>query len=572
MKGKTLRKFFTYTLLFAAPCLIIIGLSSGYVLLDWGPIPVGFIIGGVVCFLLWLIVQESSGEGFWGKRSTEAGANAALSTISLLIILGMLNFFGARYSYEIDLTENQQFSLAPKTKQVVKNLPSTVKIWVFTKAPDIQTKELLAKYRRISDDRLIIDFVDPYEEPTLANKFEVRNIGDVYVSSQDGELREFVQSVNPETVLREEQLTNTLLRLIGDRRKVYFLQGHGERSLDPRGGSISKAIASLQAENLAVEPFNLVETKTVPEDANLVAIIGPKRALAPGEVRALKAYLDRGGNLLLAIDPSTDPGLDSLLEEWGVEIDETLAIDGTGNGRAFGLGPAAPLITNYGEHPISQDFENGYSFYPLARPIQINETEGIEATPFLITNEPSWAETEPDSPTLSFDREKDRSGPLYLGVALNRGDSQVSTSSETLQTEETETVSETEEIEETETTEELEEEVETETLSETEEIEETETTEETAAETLPEARMVVFGNSEFTINGLFELQLNGDVFLNSVNWLSGQQKELLSIRPQESTNRRILMMPIERRFVELTLILLPILGFGLSFILWLQRR
>jgi ABC-type uncharacterized transport system involved in gliding motility auxiliary subunit len=580
MKGKTLAKYLKYTLLFAAPCLIIIGLSSGYVLLEWGPIPVGFIVAGIVCFLLWLIFQDNSGAGFWGKRSTEAGANAFISTIAILIILGLINFFGLRYSYQIDLTENRQFSLAPKTEQVVQNLPSQVKVLVFTQTPDAQTRELLGKYRRISNDKLLVQFVNPYQEPTLANKFEVKNIGDVYVASSDGALREFVQSVSQQTPLVEEQLTNGLLRLTGDRRKVYFLQGHGERSLDPRGGSISQAVNSLQAQNIATAPINLIETKTIPEDASLLAIIGPERALAPGEIQEIKAYLNRGGNLLLAINPKTDPGLNSLLEEWGVILDQTLAIDGTGNGRqAFGLGPAAPLITNYGNHPITRDFGNGFSFYPLARPIQFKEIKGIKATPFLITNEPSWAESEPDNPVLSFDPQKDRSGPLYLGVALVRGDRPTATATpETATPAETATPeTETPAATETETPETEAETLETETETKTPETEaetETQPTNQqptTTNQTLPEARMVVLGNSEFMINGLFELQLNGDVFLNSVNWLTGQKEELLSIRPQEITNRRIVMTPIERRFVELSLILLPIIGFGAAFGLWLKR-
>lgn len=549
MKGKTLAKYLKYTLLFAAPCLIIIGLSSGYVLLDWGPIPIGFIIAGIVCFLLWLIFQDS-GEGFWAKRSTEAGANAVISTMAILIILGLINFFGVRYSYQIDLTENQQFSLAPKTQKVVQNLPSQVKIVVFTQTPDAKTRELLGKYSRISHNNLSIEFVNPYQEPTLANKFQVKNVGDVYVASSDGELREFVQSVTQQNPLQEESLTNGLLRLIGERRKIYFLQGHGERSLDLRGGSISQAINSLQAQNIATAPINLVETKTLPDDASLLAIIGPKRPLAPGEVQEIKAYLNRGGNLLLAIDPKIDPGLNSLLEEWGIILDQTLAIDGTKNGQAFGLGPAAPLITNYGNHPITRNFGNGFSFYPLARPIQIKEIPGIEATPFLITNQPSWAETEPDNPTLSFDQEKDRPGPLYLGVALIRSDSgqQSASRNDTVATEtpKTETPA-------------------TETPATNQQPTNTN-------QTLPKARMVVLGNSEFMINGLFELQLNGDVFLNSVNWLTGQQEELLSIRPQTTTNRRIVMPNTQRRTVELSLILLPMLGFGAAFYSWMLRR
>ena len=91
--------------------------------------------------------------------------------------------------------------------------------------------------------------------------------------------------------------------------------------------------------------------------------------------------------------------------------------------------------------------------------------------------------------------------------------------------------------------------------------------------TQPEARLVVIGSSSFATDGLFEQQLNGDVFLNSVNWLSQQENQALSIRPKEMTNRRIVMSGAQQvSAVLLALVLLPLLGFGMAVLIWWRRR
>ncbi|NJN59600.1 MAG: ABC transporter, partial [Leptolyngbyaceae cyanobacterium SL_5_9] len=77
----------------------------------------------------------------------------------------------------------------------------------------------------------------------------------------------------------------------------------------------------------------------------------------------------------------------------------------------------------------------------------------------------------------------------------------------------------------------------------------------------------------FATDGIFEQQLNGDVFLNSVSWLSQQDTQELSIRPKEATNRRILMTPQQQIISALTaLVILPVLGFGAAVVVWLRRR
>ena len=85
--------------------------------------------------------------------------------------------------------------------------------------------------------------------------------------------------------------------------------------------------------------------------------------------------------------------------------------------------------------------------------------------------------------------------------------------------------------------------------------------------------MVVFGDSDFITDGFFSQQLNGDVFLNSVTWLSKQDSQPLSIRPKQAKNRRINLSQAQANLVALSSVLvLPILAFAAAAILWFQRR
>ena len=49
---------------------------------------------------------------------------------------------------------------------------------------------------------------------------------------------------------------------------------------------------------------------------------------------------------------------------------------------------------------------------------------------------------------------------------------------------------------------------------------------------------MVVGNSAFASNQWAGLQRNGDLFMNTVNWLA-QDEDLISIRPKSPTNRHV---------------------------------
>ncbi|HAJ58382.1 MAG TPA: ABC transporter [Cyanobacteria bacterium UBA8543] len=405
-------------LFWLGPILSIMGLTAWIVSDKWSPIALGLLITGIAIIGLWVIFLGSLAPDFWRRRSTQVGTNAIIATVAMLVILGLINFLGVRYAQRIDLTENKQFSLSPLSQKIVENLQQPMKVVIFDSKPHPEDRELLKNYRRYGSN-LQFEFIDPQLRPDQARRFNIKSAGEVYL--EYGQERKLVQTVNDGERLSEIKLTNSIEQLTSDRTdKVYFLQGHGERPLEQVEGGLSQAVTTLKDKNFIAQPLNLAERAEVPKDASLVVVAGPKRPLFEGEVQALKNYLATGGSLLLMIDPETNPGLDSLLANWGVKLENQIVIDASAQERSVNLGPATPIVTNYGNHPITRDFGDGFSVYPGARPVDVKPVDGVQKTPLLMTSNKSWAESHPEKQPLQFDRTEDRPGPLMLGVALSR--------------------------------------------------------------------------------------------------------------------------------------------------------
>ena len=536
--------------------IIVIGVTAGYIAGDWIPIPLGLIITGSVIAIMSFVGRT---QRFWKKRSTQANLNALIATIALVFILGFLNFLAIRYEKNIDLTENNLYTLAPQSKELVSALENPLTVWVFNTPPSPETKRLLNNYQKQSEN-FQFEFVDPQQNIAKVQEFGVESYGEVYL--EYGDKTQFVQNVSEVEPISEVKLTSAIQNIQRDRVSfIYILQGHGEPPLDPVQGGLSQAVASLKEQGYQVQPFNFAEETNLPNLANSVLIIAsPQQALFPGEVDAIANYLAEGGSLLLLLDPDSNSDLDPLLKKWGVQLDQRVIVDASGQGQVLGFNIATALVTRYGDHPITNPFGNGITVYPLARPVDALETEGITATPLAYTSEASWAESDTTQEQVEYNPERDRAGPLVVSFALNQEEETETTEAKTPDSNadhSEETHSESEE-----------------TVNESSDNPEATASEEkTFPKPSPDARMVIFGDSDFATNGLFTQQLNGDMFLNAVDWLANPDTSSLALRPKEETNRRINLTPQQAAILSRTAIgIVPLIGLILAIISWLRRR
>lgn len=540
---------------------------------------IAIIGGGIAVFIAGGVIFLYTNRGFfrYSARSTEATTNAIISTVALLLILGLVNFLGLRYSFKFDLTENQLYTLSPQSQQLIKNLSQPITVYVFDSPSNDFDRKLLKDYAR-KNDLFQYQFVDPQVDINLAQKFNVTRLGDVYLEL--GDRKQLVQTVSPESRLSEVKLTNAIAKIQQTTQPIiYILQGHGEPSIEAGQNSISQAVTTLTDKGYIVYPLTLATSPLIPPDANVLIINNPEKELLQGEIKIIEKYLEDGGNLLIMYNAQTNVNLDPILQKWGVKFDDRLVVDASGAGEVFGLGPSITIVVEYGNNPITQDFNNGITLFPWARAILTDsidqsggDMENITTTPLLITNSQSWGEKNPEGETVELDPTVDLPGPLNIGVALTKKNSL----RDSLDTQEDNLNKENDKLELNNDLPLLEPEKENQE-SDLPSPPTIKTPQETTLniekkEQPSETRMVVIGNANFATDGWFQQQLNGDLFVNTVAWLGNQDDRTLSISPKEATNRRINLSNFQASLITwLAIIIIPALSFTVSIVTWWQR-
>ena len=161
----------------------------------------------VICLILFFVAHAETFKAISSRRSTRMGANSLLLVLLFIAILSILNFLAARHSVRWDLSENQNFSLAPESHRVIRSLPREVKITVCTreKDPGYQTyKERLDSYRQASA-KIAVEFVDPERHPKVAQSYGITRSDTAVFESGP----QIIRVTNPS----EAEVTSALIRV-----------------------------------------------------------------------------------------------------------------------------------------------------------------------------------------------------------------------------------------------------------------------------------------------------------------------------------------------------------------------
>ncbi|MBP0123650.1 MAG: GldG family protein [Nitrospira sp.] len=465
----------------------------------------------LLCLLLFAIVHFSQLKAFSSRRSTRMGANSLLMILLFVSILAIVNFLAARHSIRWDLSENQNFSLAPQTNRVLRNLPREVLVTVFTreKDPGYQSyKERLDSYRQASP-KITVEFVDPERQPKIAQNYGI-NRTDTAVFESAGHT---VRVTSPSEV----ELTGALIRVTQDRQKqVLFLEGHGEPSLEDRertGLSVAKDILLKQGYNVGT--LSLLKEAAVPDQTAILVVAGPRRPVTTEEQERIHTYVEKGGHLLLLIDPDTQAGLNPLLTQWGLGVGPGVLVDLQDRLAQGDL--TSLLVRTFTEHEITQDLSAAVLF-PLARHITFDEQTGKawDYVPLARTSPNSWAETDIKGRVVNLDEKEDIKGPLPMAAAISP--------------------------------------------------------KVPPEEGKPRPAVVVIGNSTFATNAFMNFPGNSDFFLHTAAWLA-EERNMMPLVPKDSALRPFTPNPLqERALLYLQVILLPVAMFVAGILVWRKRR
>lgn len=366
---------------------------------------------GIVLVLSYALLRPAELRAALTGRRARYGGNALVASLAFIGILGFVNYLGAQYHRRFDLTATGQYSLSQQTKQVLAGLHEPVKVTIFM-APGNpgaeRVRNLLDEYKYVTD-RLDYQFVDPDRQPALARQYGITSYG-VLVFEQ-GERKQ-------ETFgLDEQDITSAILKVSEtEPRKVYFITGHHERSPEDAGGNGYSVIRDiLQRDNYEIELLNLQTiTDTLPGDADAIIVAGPQAPFAAEETQRLEEYVSGGGKLMVLADPGVETGLESLLHQMGMQLDNDVVVDPA---QSFFGDAGTPLVTSFRFHTITKDLGGLTVFFPLARSVsRTNDMpEGVTVTNLIQTSSRSWGETSLEQQPAQPDGDDPR-GPLTLAA------------------------------------------------------------------------------------------------------------------------------------------------------------
>jgi ABC-type uncharacterized transport system involved in gliding motility auxiliary subunit len=461
-----------------------------------------------------------------GKFKLAGSSNMTAAILLVLVLAVVITLISNRHYLRWDLTSTGEHSLSEKTIQVLKTIKQPVKIKAFVQEALEGTdpvKRLLSAYVYAAPN-ITYEMIDPERNPGMTTRYKITSLNTLIL---EGYKRS--QTVK---IPDEENLTNGLIRLIKSKtEKVYWITGHGERTFE--GGdpeSLSSLQESLANQNCEFQDLNLMQ-KDIPHDAALVVVAAPEKRFFPEEVESLRKYLNKGGSLLVFLEPFVDGGLKDFLKDYGIITTGDIVVDKMS--RVMGGDYLIPMVANYGVHEITKNFRLT-SFFPMARSVEVapERKGGITLTNLAFTSTESWAETDRaalEQGKVAFD-ERDRRGPISLAVIA-----------------------------------ELEPAIE-------KAREKGEGGKEDPHKIAGKGKMVVFGDVHFATNKFITVSGNNDFITNTLNYLVGRE-DLISIKKKPKP-MDTLMLSREQGLVlfVIPVVIVPLFVLLLGLLVWYRRR
>lgn len=483
------------------------------------------LIFGVFLIILWISSGWSEVGTFVGQRSTQYGANAIIYSIIFVAILIAVNYISNQHHRRLDMSEENVYSLSSQSVNVVKNLQKPLKMYGFFAGGENPTARELYEEYAYASPKVTFQMVDPDRNPELAERYKVSALGTTHLQygGDEGGNGTNVNEVS------EEAITNAIIRVTKSAKKtICFTEGHGEA--DPNDASGQNGYGTLktalEGEGFQVKKVLLATQASVPDDCTILAIAGPVKPLDPHEVDAIGKYLDNGGRALITFraprpnNEVDESALVKLVGQWGVDAGNDVVVDQVTRLFAAPALGVSPLVQNYGAHPITKDFKER-TIFPMTRSVTpaAKPKEGETVTPLAMTSDTSWAETDIDG---IFKRQEakldpsDKRGPIDVADAIQTTQSKAGAGKET--------------------------------------------------------RIVVIGSTDAGDNQWVGQLFNRDFFVNSADWLSGEENQI-SIRPRQLRSSRFRLTAEQFTIVFiLSVLLLPELLLIAGIVVWWERR
>ena len=326
--------------------------------------------------------------------------NKKESFIQILLVAGILitiNYLFSGMFFQLDLTQNHQYTLSQPSKNIAKSIkdPITVTAYFSNQLPpqlasvQKQFKDLLEEFRKYSGNNIEYKFIDPSKNKMTERQAEQNGVQPVMIDvrkrDQMSQKKAYLGAtfkyegksqvlpvIQPGMPL-EYNIASTIKKLITKKKpKIGLLAGNGELTRE----NMPELMHELDQE-YDVENVTGLDTTAVPADINVLMIIRPTKKLDAKEQEAIDQYVMSGGKVIFALNKMNidlqrgmavpkDLGIDKLLASYHLPINSNLFRDVSSSslniqqhqgGFSFVNQvryPYMPQIINFGDNPITK--------------------------------------------------------------------------------------------------------------------------------------------------------------------------------------------------------------------------
>lgn len=396
---------------------------------------------------------------FVPARRFRTGVSVLLATVALFAIVVMVNYLAmTRKVWRYDLTSRDQPPLAPLTLQTLAALTNDVQVTVlFSPQSGLypHVVGLLREYAAQSR-HIRVRYIDPALNPSqaldkkreyklgagarelvvfeAAGRWRVVADSELSIYNQE-DIRALMQrretNVRRAGFLGENRFTSALSALFDSTgSRAAYLVGHGEHPLaseDEQVGYAAFFRLLTDEKNLTVEAVNLA-SNGLPADTQLLIIAGPTSPLLPVELARLQSFLERGGRLLVGLNPyavEARTGLEDLLLRWSIFCPPSYAGEGDRDLSRTGLDV---ISRGFGTHPLMAPLRrDGFLYFPFPRvvssvPPDSLPADAAKADVLVTTSDQGLTKSDIAGGAAGSDPRRDRRNvAVPLAVAAEKG-------------------------------------------------------------------------------------------------------------------------------------------------------
>lgn len=288
---------------------------------------------------------------------------------------------------EIDVTENQVYTLTDASKKAISTLNQDIKIYVYGYEEDSTLVGLLKQYSK-ANDKIKYEMLTSESNYGLVQEYGLQSGYQVIILTS-GDTKKLVDSSNfysfdyttyQQIDMTEQVITNSILALNEENKpKVYFVQGHDEyRTTD----ALKSLEVYLKNEAFETETLDIATKGAIPEDCDILAIMSPTSDYIESEAQAIKDYINKGGNIYLSMDVVSEttalPNFQTILDEYGVSVENGYIVE-YAEDRALAKYPQIFRPEVSSENKITADiFTDSYMWLAFAGRLNFKDDDTLK--------------------------------------------------------------------------------------------------------------------------------------------------------------------------------------------------